>query len=460
MPRRIKSAARVKADKEKKEQEKVAQQNADNEALAKVKAEDSKTADNSVATQPVVSEDANPENNNTGGYTMNDVASVAETGSLPPTEPKSAYDMYMEEAKNIYNQGVEQNNKSAANQAASAGAEYRELNRNVGEINKANGRANTGYAGDTSIDAYNAYRNSVNESYSNADKANNDLYSYYLSKMTKLQQAKDTKEATDRQLDFQEKQYEDQRASETADNIETLKGENAYDAQGYITSETAERLWKYVKGVYGDDIPDSVMANLNSEKGFSEWLAEYNGGESGEQGFGAYDLRYELYGIEDSDNWGASYEEKKEKLELLKGKIPEEQYAELEKQLGEYAPTSATAEWSIQGLGSGRVNDDVDITINGVTYDLLCGGTVDSETKYKLNKLATGDYEKTPSNGGDSWLGNWGGVNSNRQPGKLVVMDNKMYLYTNKGWVSVVNDNDAVSLQNCINAYLKNSKSK
>ena len=302
-------------------------------------------------------------------YTMDDVVSVVETGSLPPVEPKSAYDKYMEQAQNIYNQSVETNNKNAANQAASAGAEYRELNRNVGEINKANGRADTGYAGDTSIDAYNAYRNSVNKSYSDANSANNELYSYYLSEMTKIQQAKEQQEATDRQLDLQEQQYEDTKAAEIADNIEVLKGENAYDSNGYITSETAERLWKYVKGVYGEDIPDNVMASLNSEKGFAEWLEEYNGQGSGEQGQSSYDLRYEILGIEDSDNWAGEYKSKKEKLEFLKGTIPEEKYAELESQLEEYNPTSKDAEWSIQGLGTGRVNDDVDITINGVTYD-------------------------------------------------------------------------------------------
>lgn len=410
---------------------------------------------------PSATENKNPD------YTMDDVVSVAETGSLPPVEPKSAYDMYMEEAKNIYNQGVETNNKNAANQAASAGAQYREVNRNVGEINKANGKADTGYAGDTSIDAYNAYRNSVNKSYSDANSANNELYSYYLTKMTELQQAKDTKEATDRQLEqtdrqlaLQEQQYQDTKAAETADNIEVLKGENAYDSSGYITSETAERLWKYVKGVYGEDIPDNVMANLNSEKGFAEWLEEYNGQGSGEQGQSSYDLRYEILGIEDSDNWADEYKSKKEKLESLKGTIPEEKYAELESQLEEYNPTSKDAEWSIQGLGTGRANDDVDITINGVTYDLLCGDGVSDDLKGKLNELATGSSSSSPSNEHDSFLGNWYGVDSNKQPGRLVVYDGKMYLYTLKGWKSVTNDNDKVSLQNCINAYLKNAKSR
>lgn len=259
------------------------------------------TTENNAGTTPQNSEQpASMPTENSQDYTMDDVASVAETGSLPPTEPKSAYDMYMEEAKSIYNQGVEQNNKSAANQAASAGAEYRELNRNVGEINKANGRANTGYAGDTSIDAYNAYRNSVNESYANADKANNDLYSYYLSEMTKLQQAKDTKEATDRQLEMQkeefeynkemtdrqmelqEREYNDNKAREVAEHIEVIKGENPYDSDGKIKPTIARKIYEYLLDVYGEaeNIPDSIIANVNTENGFKEYVDAYNNGEA------------------------------------------------------------------------------------------------------------------------------------------------------------------------------------
>lgn len=297
---------------------------------------------------PSATENKNPD------YTMDDVVSVAETGSLPPVEQKSAYDLYMEEAKNIYNQGVETNNKNAANQAASAGAQYREVNRNVGEINKANGKADTGYAGDTSIDAYNAYRNSVNKSYSDANSANNELYSYYLTKMTELQQAKDNKEATDRQLeqtdrqlDMQEQQYQDEKAAETADNIEVLKGENAYDSSGYITSETAERLWEYVKGVYGEDIPDSVMANLNSEKGFSEWLEAYND-ETGEKTYGRGDKKYSIdsyLDLKDDDNGNVSEEEGDDftinyngnlyKMEVRSTNLTETEKYIIESQLGE-----------------------------------------------------------------------------------------------------------------------------
>lgn len=272
------------------------------------------TTENNAGTTPQNSEQpASMPTENSQDYTMDDVASVAETGSLPPTEPKSAYDMYMEEAKSIYNQGVEQNNKSAANQAASAGAEYRELNRNVGEINKANGRANTGYAGDTSIDAYNAYRNSVNKSYSDANSANNELYSYYLTKMTELQQAKDTKEATDRQLKIQEDQFEYDKIHGENGMLDTISGyidEDSYNENGTIKSDTAKELWEYVKTYYGgeENIPKEVVATLNSEKGFSDWLAEYNKVGSSEQYESEYDKQnnitnyYEVRKIDKNGN--------------------------------------------------------------------------------------------------------------------------------------------------------------
>lgn len=232
--------------------------------------------------------------------TFNDYVSVVNSGKLPEEEPKSAYDMYMEEAKNIYNQGVEANNKNAANQAASAGAQYREVNRNVGEINKANGKADTGYAGDTSIDAYNSYRNNVNKIYSDANSANNELYSYYLSEMAKLQQAKDSKEATDRQLEqtdrqldmqeeefeynkeMQEREYNDNKAREVAENIEVIKGENPYDADGKIKPTIARKIYEYLLDVYGEaeNIPDSIIANVNTENGFKEYVDAYNNGEA------------------------------------------------------------------------------------------------------------------------------------------------------------------------------------
>lgn len=235
---------------------------------------------------------------------LSDYVSVAETGSLPKEQPKSPYDTYMEEATRIYNQGVESNNQIAESQSASAGAEYREINRNINELNKASGKANTGYAGDTSIDAYNAYRNAVNSAYSNAQKSNNDLYSYYLGEMSRFQQAKENQEVTERQLSMQEQQARQQESAIVLSGLDNiLSNENAYNENGTITSESAEQLWDYVLTYYGgtENIPNDVKATLNSTKGFSQWLDEYNknGGTAPKTNY-----KFELRKVDNAGNVG------------------------------------------------------------------------------------------------------------------------------------------------------------
>ena len=353
-------------------------------------------------------------------YTMNDVASVAETGSLPPTEPKSAYDVYMEEAQNIYNQGVEQNNKSAANQAASAGAEYRELNRNVGEINKANGRANTGYAGDTSIDAYNAYRNSVNESYSNADKANNDLYSYYLSEVTKMQQAKDTKEATDRQLeqtdrqlDMQERQYQDEKETNVVSEVSGMLSEDgAFNTDGSITNETAQKTWDYITRIYGEDVPESTMAYLESQEGFSEWLEAYNSGADGEN-----------TALND-------YIDKHENPVLS-----------METQEGYRGADNTYGKVNIQGFGStDRQNNDIDVSIGGTEYDLRMGNPAKKEYSDILDNLLA-KQGKTKS------------------PKTTAVYDGHLFIVDHSGtWRQMMSDNS--NINDAVSAYIKVASGK
>lgn len=205
-------------------------------------------------------------------YTIDDIIGVAETGELPKEKPKSEWDKYMESATDIYNKGVEENNREAESKVANANAEYREIERNLNEINKANGRANTGYAGDTYIDAYNAYRNSVNDAYNTANKSNNDLYSYYMQTMMSLQDKKQTQENIGREYN----DVQSQRMLETiANNVE-------YGANDKITSENAKELWNYVLTSFDgvENIPSEVKASLESIDGFTEWLKAYNEGDT------------------------------------------------------------------------------------------------------------------------------------------------------------------------------------
>lgn len=296
---------------------------------------------------PSATESGNPD------YTMDDVVSVAETGSLSPVEPKSAYDTYMEEVKNIYNQGVESNNKNAANQAASAWAQYREVNRNVGEINKANGKADTGYAGDTSIDAYNAYRNSVNNSYSDASSANNELYSYYLGEMTRLQQAKDAKEESDRI-------YQDQKETNVVSEISGMLAEDgAFNNDGTITNETAKKTLDYVTRIYGNNIPETIMAYLESQDGFSDWFNAYKSGTD----TGRFD----------------KYIDKHENPVLA-----------MDTQEGYRGSDNTYGKVNVQGFGSSdRQNNDIDLSIGGVEYDLRMGNPASEAVSDVLDSLLT-----------------------------------------------------------------------
>lgn len=201
----------------------------------------------------------------------------------PKNSSTNVYDDYMKRATDIYNKRVEENRKTAQNQSAIAGAQYREVNRNINEINKANGSAGTGYAGDTTIDAYNAYRNSVNSSYNSAEQANNDLYSYYLSEMRALQQAKENKENADFERDLTNLAVETEREnSELEFALSTFKeyADNNLEFNedtGKITDDSAKKYLTYAIDYYGsiDKIPNKVLLTMFTTTGFSDWFRKY-----------------------------------------------------------------------------------------------------------------------------------------------------------------------------------------
>ena len=190
-------------------------------------------------------------------------------GGTNKTKSTNPYDVYMEEAKRVYNQSVAENNKNAQNQSALAYAQYNETNRNINELNKAQGVKGTGYVGNSSVDAYNAYRNQVNNINANTSTANNQLYSYYVSEMQKLEEAKTNREL----LGFESAQQEEQ---QVLADIDTMVSDNIYDTEGNlknkgkIDSTTAEAIWEYVTSIYGENVPKYVMANLYKIKGFKD----------------------------------------------------------------------------------------------------------------------------------------------------------------------------------------------
>lgn len=216
----------------------------------------------------------------------------------------------------------------------------------------------------------------------------------------------------------------------------------------------------------GDATGESIQATIdNVEKYFSE------GKITTEQRQSIYNnyVKGSVSGVMEK-NYGDNYTQKikdyvnanKEIDELYKaGKLSKSDYDSIKQTLNAKSKSSCNGGWYVQGLGSGRKNDDIDITIGqssrnkGKEYDLKCGNSIGDETLIKeLNRIATGDSNKSPAReGGWTWL-HGDKANSNETAGKLIVAYGDMYIYTSKGWVIVENDNDNYSLQNAINAYL------
>lgn len=217
----------------------------------------------------------------------------------------------------------------------------------------------------------------------------------------------------------------------------------------------------------GDATGESIQATIdNVEKYFNE------GKITTEQRQSIYNnyVKSSVSGVMEKD-YGGNYTQKikdcvnanKEIDELYNaGKLSKSDYDSIKQTLNAKSKSSCNGGWYVQGLGSGRKNDDIDITIgsskrkgNGKEYDLKCGNAIGDETLIKeLNRIATGDSNKSPAReSGWTWL-HGDKANSNETAGKLIVAYGDMYIYTSKGWVIVENDNDSYSLQNAINAYL------
>ena len=168
------------------------------------------------------------------------------------------------------------------------------------------------------------------------------------------------------------------------------------------------------------------------------------------------------YGSDYNKKLGAIIDQKTELTEQYNaGKLSKDTYDSLMAEINKQNKNTASGGWYIQGLGSGRNNDDVDVTIGGTSrnknteYDLLCGDAIkDSKLVEELNRIATGDPKKAPAvEGGWAWL-HGDAANSKDTAGKLIVAYGNMYLYTQKGWVPLKDDNNGYDLKNAIRAYL------
>lgn len=137
------------------------------------------------------------------------------------------------------------------------------------------------------------------------------------------------------------------------------------------------------------------------------------------------------------------------------GALSEKDYNELKSQMEACTSNTCYGGWFIQGLGSGRENDDIDITLGSTRrggagareFDLLVGKAVDKPLEAELNKLATGDENSHPAANANGIFGAWltgDPGDSNSRPGKLVVLRNQMFIYTPGGWRTVKGDHSAV----------------
>lgn len=248
--------------------------------------------------------------------TLDDYVSVDTTGNLPTTPQQTPTDDYRQQYTDAYNQMVEKNNAVARNRALASGAEYRDIVRNVNEINKVKGNANTGYAGDTSIDAYNAYRNSVMDAYNEANSSNNELYRYYLDNMAK------------------ERTYQDDKETKVLSEVEGIIASGEKYTDGRISGETLEKVNEYLKTIYGENVPSGIKAYLGTQLGYNEYMNDStNYGASIETLNDEVDFRgvgdNKTIGDDYGDNFKIKIGDDKYELQTARPKITQEEIDKL-----------------------------------------------------------------------------------------------------------------------------------
>ena len=256
----------------------------------------------------------------------------------------------------------------------------------------------------------------------------------------------------------------------SVDYINSLKGYGMSDAD---IAEVVEYNNKYI---FNASVSTLNTAKANGDIATMESILTQadNYYKDGQMTAERYQELYSIYSTYSVDtvmgmDYGSDYKKKlntilDQKSEIEEqykaGKISKATYDTLMGKINAQTSNTAKGGWYIQGLGTGRNNDDVDITIGGTSrnkdteYDLLCGDAIkDSNLVAELNRIATGDPTKSPSTKNEDWTG-CKDVNSNSKAGKLIVAYGNMYLYTTKGWVPLKNDNNDYDLGNAIRAFL------
>ena len=269
-----------------------------------------------------------------------------------------------------------------------------------------------------------------------------------------------------------EQKKEEAKATDSSVNYKDVIANSQYDPS-YYTQEDYDDMAKNdvltaddaakAKAEQNRNVYNGVVDMLNSGNvdniagAFADADALYRDGNIDKA---TYD---EITALLNNSSQGVTYQYKS-------GKLTASQYVEKMRSIGAASSNTVTGGWFIQGLGTGRENDDVDITIGSTSrnkdteFDLLCGATVtDTATINALNKLATGSASKTPSIDGEGsgWFFGVGAdtsISSDDKPGKIVCYNGNLYLYGKKnGWVQLKSDNDQGTIDKAIAAFLESS---
>lgn len=133
---------------------------------------------------------------------------------------------------------------------------------------------------------------------------------------------------------------------------------------------------------------------------------------------------------------------------------------------------AAHADWNIENLGKGK-NDRFSIIIGtrksptGAAMDgkkvfkVKTGAAADEELTKKLNYLSSGSENISPIANEDGFYDNIAGMIGNYQTGaenRIIAYDNKLYVYTVKGWREIQSRDKKVSTDTIVKAFLKQTE--
>lgn len=253
--------------------------------------------------------------------------------------------------------------------------------------------------------------------------------------LTLTQQAKQIAQANKKAYDEKEQaKLEEEQKESIANARETIKNaitemyidtKNLYD-ETTLTEEGYNRIRKYIE----DNAETLGTADYKAMLGRLDSWTIYKTADRN------MNLDTSISAMHNNSNYNSQlsqYSEALDNLENMRATISESDYNAYYEKITQNTCVDYKT-YYVQGLGSGRKNDDIDITIGSTSrnkkteYDLLCGDEVtNSSAKELLNKLTTGTASVTPANG------------------TLCVVANKMYIYTKKGWRNVIGDHSDVN---------------